>query len=1317
VDGGEADAQRYELREHRMDAVAVAETLGCDLDAADPSSSPGLSSADAAGRLRAEGVNELPTVAQTAEVWRFLKHLTNPLMVILLVTGILSFVAYAGDESLVDVYLGGALLVLMLVNTTISYLQESSSKRIMQQVAVLMPATSRVRRDGREVEIATREVVRGDLVVLEAGDKVPADVRVVFARDLVVEASSITGDSKPFRATTEAVAEEGADAQNVAFSGSTVLGGQGLGLAIRTGPRTMMGSGAHLATTGSSGSSKSVLLGETRLLVLTLCVPGFALALLFYFISLGRGWNAATDFVSVFVTVLVATIPHGLPAAVASALATAADRLRGKQLVIKRLEAVDDLGSATVICADKTGTLTSNHMSVAEIAFGGLRERVRGAVVRGIPTPALLENPRPAWRPPAVDLKFVISHDGGADGARADGAGVDGGGVRPGARRKSSSSILRAGRTVSSLMLPSPENLPPGAQRGTSSTGGTSAPGVVGVAASNPTAHTLTKWYATPFEPLLFAAALCNEATLRVDDGDDPDDEEDTLRRDNSLRRQIQQRLDEGDASDGRGRAGSTSDGRGRAGSSSSSSNNNPHHPHHDHARRLTAQEVFDGRRVVLAIKATKRTSAADIEMGFVPEEDATSLPIPSSAVVGAPKKPAARREESDKAGSAGAGDGAARAGVAASGSPGEEIPRLEGDGGVSHVLSASMTGGGVAKFVAADTRQLHTRQLHESAFLQGGPPALSNKSRRASMSETLSAGRVSGNALDAALLRYCHSITPVQRLRHVAPTVASVPAWEMAAPEGSQLAYVLVKGAPERVWPMCRFALREGGTRVVRMDAALVAHEDVVAHELAATGHLVLAFAMATVRTPAGPEGDDQLFDAAEMVADGEAALTNLVYLGLCAFEDPPKAGVKAAVAACRRAGVRVFMLTGDHALTAAAIAQSVGISSLSSREDVASQRQVSAAAVPLADPDVQNVVVSGAELAALADADWDALLGKQEVVFARMTPEVKQRVVERLMRLGNVVAVTGDGTNDAPALAAANVGIAMGRKDASEVAREAASAVLLDDNFAAVVSGVQEGRTLFDNLRKALAYSLGHLLPEVMTTFYYTVIGLPLGLAPLQVLAIDLLGELVPAMSIVADPAESDVMRRPPRARSSHLVDLPLLLYSYLFVGVLETLACTFAYFWVFADHGVPFADLVNTAGHYFHELTTDYFHTSNGLRHSPDHQWRIVREARAAVFFNITIAQLFHQLVARTAFSSALAHLVLVPNLAGAAGALLSLAIAFAITFVPFLQPIFTTADIDMKYCVPAIVAGLLLVISTEAYKWWLRSSVAAPADAKS
>jgi P-type Ca2+ transporter type 2C len=273
-----------------------------------------------------------------------------------------------------------------------------------------------------------------------------------------------------------------------------------------------------------------------------------------------------------------------------------------------------------------------------------------------------------------------------------------------------------------------------------------------------------------------------------------------------------------------------------------------------------------------------------------------------------------------------------------------------------------------------------------------------------------------------------------------------------------------------------------------------------------------------------------------------------DLEFCGLIAMHDPPRPEVEAAVAACTRAGIRIVMITGDYGVTAKAIGRQVGMVEVGTR------------------------VVNGDELDRMSDAELESVLGSA-VLFARAGPEHKMRVVETLQALNDVVAVTGDGVNDAPALKRADIGIAMGLAG-TDVAREAADMVLLDDNFASIVAAVEEGRAVFTNIRRFTTYILTSNTPEAVPFVVFALTGgvVPLALDVMHILAVDLGTDLVPALALGAEPPDSGIMDRPPRPRDEHVVDRALLARAYLWLGPVQAGFVMSAFFAAFRLLGHP-------------------------------------------------------------------------------------------------------------------------------------------------
>jgi magnesium-transporting ATPase (P-type) len=325
------------------------------------------------------------------------------------------------------------------------------------------------------------------------------------------------------------------------------------------------------------------------------------------------------------------------------------------------------------------------------------------------------------------------------------------------------------------------------------------------------------------------------------------------------------------------------------------------------------------------------------------------------------------------------------------------------------------------------------------------------------------------------------------------------------------------VKGAPSELFPRCSFIQWQGATASLDESRLRLARE---AHDkMAERGLRVLAVATRRLE-------NEQQGNGSWRVEDVEDHLT---LLGLIGMEDPPRPEVPAAIAACRRAGIRVLMITGDDGLTATAISREIGLNG----------------STPL--------VVSGADLESFDDQDLAGLMQHSEVLFARVSPEHKLRLVDVLQKQGEVVAVTGDGVNDAPALKRADIGVAMGATG-TDVAREAADMVLADDNFASIVAAVEEGRAVYDNVRKFVTYIFASNIPEMAPFIAYVLFHLPLPLTVMQILAVDLGTDLLPALALGSERPQGGVMNRPPRRRGERLLNLPTLLRGYAWLGMLE-------------------------------------------------------------------------------------------------------------------------------------------------------------------
>ncbi|MCK4940344.1 MAG: cation-transporting P-type ATPase [Rhodospirillaceae bacterium] len=347
------------------------------------------------------------------------------------------------------------------------------------------------------------------------------------------------------------------------------------------------------------------------------------------------------------------------------------------------------------------------------------------------------------------------------------------------------------------------------------------------------------------------------------------------------------------------------------------------------------------------------------------------------------------------------------------------------------------------------------------------------------------------------------------------------------------------VKGAWESLRPLITKIAKPGRGKgeIININDSRLRQAEAVMHQMTSSGQRVIALAYR------------ELLDAPRNEISQEDCENDLVLLGFVGAEDPIRKEVPDAVSKCHTAGINVVMITGDHPETAEAIARRVGI--------------IAADAAPGA------TVLTGAELARIGKTDLVERLKQGVNIFARTTPEQKWKVVSAFHEMDRVVAVTGDGVNDAPALKAADVGIAMG-KSGTDVAREAAQVILLDDNFASIVGGIEEGRTIFNNIRKFTNYVLVSNGPEILPYLIFMLFPVPLAMTVIQILAIDLGTDIVPSMGLGQEKPDPDTMKQPPRERHQGLLTWPLIAHSYLFLGLIEAAFALSLFFWVLSDGG---------------------------------------------------------------------------------------------------------------------------------------------------
>ncbi|KAH9409628.1 Sodium/potassium-transporting ATPase subunit alpha-1 [Tyrophagus putrescentiae] len=838
----------------------------------------GLGKEQAEQRLTMYGKNQLTPPKQTPEVVKFLKQLAGGFSLLLWFGAILCLFVYTiscfdeEDPEKDNLYLGVTLIVVVILTGAFAYYQESKSSAIMDSFKDLIPRKAFVLRDGVLQETDPVYLVLGDIVEVNSGDQVPADILILESSSCKVDNSSITGESEPLQRSNQCTHENPLETENIAFFSTYVTEGRARGMVIRTGDSTLIGQIAFL-TTGLGSSETSIAL-EIKHFIKLVTLFSSTLGTIFFILSLciGYNWLEAVIF---FIGIIVANVPEGLLATVTVSLTLTAKSMAKKNCLVKNLQAVETLGSTSIICSDKTGTLTQNRMSVAHVWFGNDTIAIKG----------LKEAPKN----PKVKAFFANKASG--------------------------------------------------------------------------------------FEDFLRVVTLCNKAKFKPN----------------------QKRL------------------------------------------------------------------------------------------------PLEKRE-------------------------------------------------------------------------------------------------CTGDASETALFKFVASLSvSVNRIRRKYPVVAEIPfnsfnkyyltVHELANPASKHYQHhkylVCIKGAPERILNLCNSILLNGESR--DFDAVARRTMGAIFEHLAGKGERVLGFAEMYINNL------DSIFEDAGHTKVNLKTANKFTLLGLMSLIDPARPEVPDAVAKCRQAGIRVFMVTGDHPLTARAIAEGVGIIT-KAKEDIVQLDDALLKRIFRLGEGVEGegegkaMVVPGDMLSKLSSDHLDYVVRNyMEIVFARTSPQQKLMIVQSCQRLGHMVAVTGDGVNDSPALKSANIGIAMGITG-SDVSKQAADLILLDDNFASIIVGIEEGRVIFDNLKKSIAYTLASNYAEIMPFLVYVALGFPLALGTTTILCIDLGTDIFPAISLAYEKAESDIMKQKPRSREDHLVTRRMFNRAYFQIGMIQASAGFMNYFMVLAASGFFITDLFN-------------------------------------------------------------------------------------------------------------------------------------------
>ncbi|MCK9152323.1 cation-translocating P-type ATPase [Methanobacterium alcaliphilum] len=452
----------------------------------------------------------------------------------------------------------------------------------------------------------------------------------------------------------------------------------------------------------------------------------------------------------------------------------------------------------------------------------------------------------------------------------------------------------------------------------------------------------------------------------------------------------------------------------------------------------------------------------------------------------------------------------------------------------------------------------------------------------------------------------------------------------------------VYIKGAPKKIISLSNYISINGKQEPLseKKKSELIKNHD----ELASLGLRILAMGYRNLP-------DDLTKFSPENVEK------DITLVGMVAMQDPPRPEIKDAVAECHRSGIRIIMITGDYGLTAGAIAQEVGIIS-----------------------NIDYRIVKGKELELMNDQEVIQILKSGEnVIFARAIPEHKMRIASLLEEQDEIVAMTGDGVNDAPALRKADIGVSMGITG-TDVAKEASDMVLTDDNFASIVAAIKEGRTIYENIRKFITYIFAHETAEIIPFVLMVIFKIPLPITVMQILAIDLGTDTLPALALGKGPSEADVMDRPPRPRSERLLNLPVILRGYIFLGIVEAVLVISGYFWVLYRAGWTLGQDLAFTDPLYHMATT-------------------------MVFSGIVMAQIGSLLACQTTRMSSF-KIGLLKNRWIIWGILFEIVVLLSILYIPGLQAIFGTIGLGITEWMYIITFAPIMLFSDELRKYLVR-----------
>lgn len=564
---------------------------------------------------------------------------------------------------------------------------------------------------------------------------------------------------------------------------------------------------------------------------------------------------------------------------------------------------------------------------------------------------------------------------------------------------------------------------------------------------------------------------------------------------------------------------------------------------------------------------------------------------------------------------------------------------------------------------------------------------------------------KIMGDASEAAILRYMELNRSATQTRKENPNKAIIPfssAYKYQVTihfmQATQSYYLIMKGAPEIVIEHCTTVNTDEGDQMLTQQVKKELKANFI--KLANMGERVIGYCDLKLPLQNYPIGFQ--FDTQQK----NFPIEDLNFVGAISMIDPPRKDIEKSIALCRQAGIRVVMVTGDHPVTALAISRQCGTITQPTAYDYAFEHHIELTDVPAHIKALfKATVITGDELRKMSINDLKAAQNKyEEITFARTSPQQKLFIVETYQSCKHVVAVTGDGVNDSPALKKADIGIAMGI-NGSEVSRQAADMILLDDNFSSIVLGIKEGRRIFDNLKKTIAYTLTSNTPEMLPFVLFACMGMPLPLTLMLILVINVGTDLLPAMSLAYEDSEEDIMSIPPRKPTDHLVNKVMIFMAYFQVGLIQFFAGMFAYFIVFAQDGFFPSSLIFVRNEWEKPLSV--------MKDTLGRSWfyvdrkKLERKAQTAYFVAVCMTQVSDVIICKTRRISLLKKGM--KNHVLNVAILVELVAAVIVTYLPICREIFMTEPLSWFDFFLATPFMLLMIIGDEVRRYLIRNSI--------